>query len=784
MSIPRTTTGFAKPKQKVSKSEKTHEWAAASGQYYRDACQAAIDRAEALELYKLANGELDETDYLYVTNPINSRRPELQGYPARLYSYDIISPNVNLLMGEKGRRMFPPIAIAKNSDYHIKLLEEEQRLVIQEAQKMFVNEAIKLGAPLDQEEVKYKLDEIAKRIKNLPDHLTTQAQDVLEYIMDLNDLPRNFRKGFYDWLVTSMVFSYKDVYNNKTCHEIISPVYMAYLCAPRQDFIEDGDAVRVRHRLSVNDLYDRFQDDPNFDEELKDFIDQHSGVNNTNGVRDKFYQGMSDIFNPTGELWKNLFGQYPEERYADGIEVEHVMWRSFAKEGKLTRTDIFGTTITDYVDEDFIPLPSDNIEWRWVDEIWEGYCVGDRYWVGCRPVPIQRGAYNDPHSAKLLYNGRNYLARHTRARSLVKKGKAYQKSVNIIKYRAEESLAKNLDQIILFPLGLIPKKEGWDEAKLMYYIRAFGMLFFDDSRPNAAAMISALKSLNVSSVEHILRSYEMVRLVKMEWDETCGINPQRKSQIGTSAGQGVTNEAIDRSYVMSEELFMQYEEFERTDYTGMVELSKYAFVDGIQAHFIKQDGTRAFLNLHDPDSFINSDIAIFIKNGSKELQKLESLRQQTTAFAQNGATPKMISAIIEAENFSKLHEIMDEIEETMDERRQQELQVQQDVQASKERIADKSLEFQYYDKELRSYTDIQVALIDEGIQMAGQMQQMTLNGQLNKNPEAFNDLRDNLEKNALELMKNATKLKEIDAKVKMNKLDNEVKLKNKVSGEK
>lgn len=33
------------------------------------------------------------------------------------------------------------------------------------------------------------------------------------------------------------------------------------------------------------------------------------------------------------------------------------------------------------------------------------------------------------------------------------------------------------------------------------------------------------------------------------------------------------------------------------------------------------------------------------------------------------------------------------------------------------------------------------------------------------------------------MMKNATKLKEIAAKVKMNKLDNEVKLKNKVSGE-
>jgi hypothetical protein len=40
-----------------------------------------------------------------------------------------------------------------------------------------------------------------------------------------------------------------------------------------------------------------------------------------------------------------------------------------------------------------------------------------------------------------------------------------------------------------------------------------------------------------------------------------------------------------------------------------------------------------------------------------------------------------------------------------------------------------------------------------------------------------------LEKNAIEMMKNATKLREIASKERMNKLDNETKLKNKTSGE-
>lgn len=783
MAIVKTSSGYTKPKQLVSNSEKTEDWYRQTGQYYRDACVPAIDKKEALKLYRLANGELDESDYLYVTNPLNTTRYELTGYPARLMNYDIISPNVQLLMGEKARRMFPPIVVAKNSNYHLELLKAEQAKLQVELQKRWVNEVKALGIPLDEEQITIKLEEIANKIKNLPDTLAAEGQDVLEYIMDLNDLPRNFRKGFYDWICTSMVYSYKDVFHNKTYYEMISALNLSYLRAPGIDFVENGDAVKASYIFSINELYDRFQTDPNFDKELKDFIEQNSAKGISRTI-DRYYQGMSDIFNPIGTLWKNLFGYLPEEEYSDGIDVDHIQWRGFAKQGRLTRQDIFGNTIVDYVDEDFIPVEGDDIEWRWVDQIYEGYCIGDRYWVGCRPVPIQRGSYDDPHSAKLLYNGRAFFTRHTTPRSLVKKGEAYQKGVNIIKYRAEETLAKNLDKIILFPLGLIPKKEGWDEAKLMYYVRAFGFLFFDDTRPNAASIISALKDLDLSSAQHLMNSFQMVQMIKQEWDQVCGFSPQRKADIGTSAGKGTTQAALETSYVMSEELFLEFEEFERTEYTGMLELSKFAFIDGIQAYYIKQDGTKGFLNLHDPSSFVNSDLAVFVRNGSKELQNLELLRNQVTAFAQNQVDPKMISSIIQGGNFAQLHKIMDEIDMKLEARRQQELQATQDIQASKERIADKQLEFQYYDKELRSYTDIQVALIKEGMQMADDMRKMSENGTATTDTEAFGNLRLGLETNMLKLMDNSIKLKKIISDEKMNKEDNATMLKNKTSGEK
>ena len=169
-------TGYTKPKQKISFAAKDKKWADETAEYYRGVCVDAVNKTEALQNYRLANGELDEDEYVYVTNPLNTKRPELMGAPARLMNWDIISPNINLLMGEKVRRQFPPIVIAKNNTYQSAQLEEQKKRYVSTLQKMFINELLKQGVNLEEmepEQIKEPLDQIAARIKNLPDELSS-----------------------------------------------------------------------------------------------------------------------------------------------------------------------------------------------------------------------------------------------------------------------------------------------------------------------------------------------------------------------------------------------------------------------------------------------------------------------------------------------------------------------------------------------------------------------------------------------------------------------------------
>ena len=102
-----------KEKMKVSEGEKVPNWIKKVSNFF--AAEANLLTAEKVEmsnLYKIADGLFDETDYKYVENPFNTKNKKYQKYPAKLRNYDIIGPIIDRLMGE--RREMPFRIIGRN----------------------------------------------------------------------------------------------------------------------------------------------------------------------------------------------------------------------------------------------------------------------------------------------------------------------------------------------------------------------------------------------------------------------------------------------------------------------------------------------------------------------------------------------------------------------------------------------------------------------------------------------------------------------------------------------
>jgi hypothetical protein len=95
--------------------------------------------------YDAYNGNLAEADYNYVINPYNSEKHKTKGFPAKLRSYNIIKPVVDLLLGEKAKRPFSHQVVVRNSDMKSmqdELLKDELRKYLEQK---FVNDLNEMG---------------------------------------------------------------------------------------------------------------------------------------------------------------------------------------------------------------------------------------------------------------------------------------------------------------------------------------------------------------------------------------------------------------------------------------------------------------------------------------------------------------------------------------------------------------------------------------------------------------------------------------------------------------
>lgn len=152
------TAAYNRPKQKVSVSEKKKKsWKEGNVTYWIARCNTyPISNNDAVRLYKAAAGKLEEEDYTYVTNPLNTERPELMGYPSKMRNIDIISPNIQTLTGELNERFFNPMVSALNSNFKSLKEQKEFDLRFNMMKQLFVNDLVEQG--LSPEELKQQPD--------------------------------------------------------------------------------------------------------------------------------------------------------------------------------------------------------------------------------------------------------------------------------------------------------------------------------------------------------------------------------------------------------------------------------------------------------------------------------------------------------------------------------------------------------------------------------------------------------------------------------------------------
>lgn len=667
--------------------------------------------AEMFTLYRAREGKLNSKDYEHILNPFKFNEDQAAKFrqPARLKNYPLIAPVADLQLAEFSKR--PKIArvLALDSTFENEFQKGIAAIINKSLKQKFVNELNEQGTETEHPSIPNKqIDkDKEKAIESLVEELTQQGQDAIDYLKYDLDLEDRHQDGYNDWLTVGTVISFKEVTESGINYEIIPPYKLSFIRRDSVTLVEDLPEILRREKFTYNELIDRFDFT---EEELKDLEGKHDfGLS---------FDGTISAASDVDEDWTadNL-----NELSSYGYDCYHVQFTVGKKVGLVNYTTLLGTVETKDVDDTYVinkEAGDIDIEWRWVNEIWEGWRIEDSIYKKVRPLNVQREELNAYAGRKLSYNGRWIRTKTGGINSLVKTGLNYQYTYNYINFKFEKIMNKNKDKIAMIPLSIIPTGDGWDEDTFMYVADSLGFGFYDDTAPGAAAALQGMKVLDMGLADYASATYNLLQQVKQEYWDAIGMNRQRFGNTQASDGKAVTEQAIFRSSLITEEYSRQYDSFYQSDLNGLLDYSKIAWREGKKAKFSNSSKRIITLDIMG-DDWIHRDWKIFIGNSEEEARKLNEIRPLAMHLIQNSSEKSLAIDVIDTDNVTDIKRIFKEYD-----RLQAELAERQQVAAEEaNRIAEAGVEANKemikYKIDVDSNTKIKVAEITQNGQDDG-----------------------------------------------------------------
>tara|TARA_R110000822_G_scaffold2004_7_gene9554 strand:- start:9031 stop:11448 length:2418 start_codon:yes stop_codon:yes gene_type:complete len=800
------------PPQKVSFSKKTKAW--------REMCIEAISSMGNTRTqngrtsyerkqtnYDLVNSIFNKKDFKYVLDPYGLGDKN-QGNQAEMRDINLMVNKVNRLKGEEMERPFDYHVMAVNGNALSAKEGQEQEMLLYVAQNKLAKE---LGIPQEEiispetGEVEPPEDfpQVAKwKASNMKDVREQWGNDILTHLKHEQKLPLKFNEGWEHGLVVAEEYYYVGITNNQPIVRVCNPLNCEFDRNPDNPNIEDGDWFREDRWMTVGQILDEY------------------GEHMTEAQIKKLDQG---------DLKQGLSNQmFPEYAYSQGdmnaadrgssanntrsnsthLLVTHCVWKSMKKIGFVRYIDENDEEEETLVDEQFKLTPEMEaagytIEWTWVPDVWHGSKIAEDMILNVEPMPNQSRSMDNPRSVKLPYVGRVYNCTNSVQTSLIDLLKPHQYLYNIVWYRLETELAKAKGKKMVMDIAMIPKSEGIDLDKWMYFFDNVGLAFvnsFEEGKEKFQGQTSNFNqftSIDMGLSQAVGQYITILTKIEGLMDRVVGIPQQSEGDTKASeTATGVQTSVTQSSYI-TEPWFYIHNEIKLKVLEALIETAKFAYPGQKKLQYITDDVQRVFMTV-DMDKFADSDYGCFITNSGRESKIFAKLEQLADRALMSGtAVFSDVIKMFKSNSVSELSNLIEESEAKRDEQSQRQAKADQESQqqafaaAAEEKAADQA--FLANENQLDRENDIRKTVIgtmgfDDDVQGNGVNDVVAYGNLALKQVEV--ERKHNLEERKLSQDTNdksqdrQLEEKKIASKEKIEKLKADTALKNKVSGEK
>jgi len=719
------------PKQRISRAKKSKAWGKANIDDLEklantETYNGRSSKSKKQINYDLFNGILDPEDFEHVVNPYGFKEGE---FPATLQHYDIISPKINLLLGEEVRRPFNFRAVSVNEEA-ISEMEIGEKKAITAAYTEYIKSIVE-GA--DPAEAEAKIKGIDKYLKySFSDLRERTSNHILKYLMREESLEYKFNAGFKDALIAGEEIYWTGIISGEPRCRLCNPLDITIISDPDSDFVEDAIAIMEERWLTLPTIIDEYYTSPDFTDKIaKQLEDDSNGGSSGFGTDAPAQSEISMIIK--GDDESNHKKKLKDRSHdTDGtIRVLRCEWKSQRKVGFLYLEED-GQEVVELVDEKF-EVPNEatkdedgyyhfsemRLKWFWISEYWEGTKIGDDVYLDIQPKQNQRRDMDNPSICKSGYVGLIYNARNSESISFIDRAKPYQYLNNVSHYRLELGMAKDKGKVAVMDVAQIPGSEGWDTDKWMYYLDAMGVMFInsaEEGKRGQTSNFNQFQSIDLSTQTYIQTHIGIIESIEQKLGELSGVSRQRMGQVQTSELVGNVERSISQSSAITEVWFYQHNEVKRRVLEAMLDTARIAWRKGKKINFITDDLSRHMLTVG--DEFSNTQHGVFIGNTSKDNKNLAEAKSLLQA-AMQGDKVKFSEAVTVL-NSDSLVDIRKALETGEEAKEQRETAAQQSAQKSQESMAAQAMEQRQMDMQQEDMlnkrdndTKLQIAFKDE-----------------------------------------------------------------------
>lgn len=655
------------------------------GSYFQDNTgQKNNNYRDLYTLYNVYNNIFDETYFNYVTNPLGSTKQQHKNFPSKIRPYNILRSNADLLFGEFDKRPKNYTVWVGDTEAINQMEDQLYGTILSTLEQQFVNKINEEGqveTGVDSQPVELPGKVKSKFLSNYKDERAIWGQANLEEIDHSCATREQLTKMFKDYVIAGEGYSYKSVERENMIYERVSPMDIDYDKSPDIKYIEDASWVVRRRWVTASDAVTMFYD------ELKpkdvDALESQDG---------------SLPF--TSTYFNTLFNssvRREEDLKRNKLPLYHCTFKYYKQIGFLSYYDDFGVYQETEVDENYKvdKEAGESVEWVWVPIWWEGYRLDvpssgtsgtttteESIYLRIREIPAQRNQELDFAYCKGPYNGIRFSDTHAKNVSIIELGLPYQVMYIILHYRLELAIAKSKGKIAVLDINAIPNGKGWDEEKFFYWSEANGFALLDRNQIGVDKGWNQYQVLDLDLFQHISNLIKIMQYIRDEWDQLVGFTPQRKGQTSASETASGIDAARYQSSVISERLFASFDEFIKTERQGLLDLSKFTNLSKRKAVFHGDDMQSIMLSI-DPARYASTMYNVHVSNSSGDLENLRMMKEQAANFAAQGARPSIVAEVLQANNISKLKNILKSMEAEEIERSQQSEMAEEQIELKK-----------------------------------------------------------------------------------------------------